>query len=91
MNVIKKSDILDCYNYDGYSGEDIIGMVVYKEIPTLKAIPLDKLHEICDEIKCLDGLYKQEDYATYNLTSIPKYVKVDEVTKIINKYIEREG
>jgi hypothetical protein len=80
MNVIKKSDILDCYNYDGYGGSEIIGMIVYEEIPTLKAIPLDKLHKMCDEIKCLDSLYYKYD----------KYVKVDEVTKIINKYIESE-
>jgi hypothetical protein len=35
---------------------------------------------MCDEIKSLDGVF-----LTYSLT---KYVKVDEVTKIINKYIE---
>lgn len=87
MNVIKKSDILDCYNYDGYSGSEIIGMIVYEEISTLKAIPLDKLHKMCDEIERLDGLYRQEDFLNYNMT---KYVKVDEVTKIINKYIESE-
>jgi hypothetical protein len=62
-----------------------------EELPIVKGISIDKLHEMCDEIKSLDGLYNQEDYATYNLTSMPKYVKVDEVTKIINKYIASEG
>jgi hypothetical protein len=87
MNVIKKSDIYDCYYRDGYSGNEIFDMIVYEEIPTLKAIPLDKLHKVCDEIKCLNGLYEQEEYGTYKYD---KYVKIDEVTKIINKYIESE-
>lgn len=45
MDVIKKSDILDSYNYDDYSGGEIIGMIVYGEIPTIKAIPLEKIKE----------------------------------------------
>jgi hypothetical protein len=87
MNVIKKSDIYDCYYRDRYSGNEIFDMIVYEEIPTLKAISLDKLHEMCNEIKCLNGLYEQEEYGTYKYD---KYVKVDEVIKIINKYIESE-
>lgn len=45
MEVIKKSDILDCYNYDGYSGGEIIGMIVCEEIPTIKAIPIERIKE----------------------------------------------
>lgn len=45
MDVIKKSDILDSYNYDNYSGSEIIGMIVYGEIPTIKAIPLERIKE----------------------------------------------
>jgi len=59
-----------------------------EELPIVKTISIDKLHEICNEIECLDGLYRQEDFLTYNM---PKYVKVDEVTNIINKYIKSEG
>jgi hypothetical protein len=59
-----------------------------EELPIVKAIPLDKLHKMCDEIKCLAGLYEQAEYGTYKYD---KYVKVDEVTKIINKYIASEG
>jgi hypothetical protein len=88
MDVIKKSDMADSYWRDGYSGNEIIDMIRYKEIPTIKAIPIDKLHEMYDEIKCLNGLYEQEEYGTYKYD---KYVKVDEVTKIINKYIEKEN
>lgn len=53
-----------------------------EELPIVKGISIDKLHEMCDEIKSLDGVF-----LTYSLT---KYVKVDEVTKIINKYIASE-
>jgi hypothetical protein len=59
-----------------------------EELPIVKGIPVDKLHKMCDEIKCLNGLYEQEEYGTYKYD---KYVKVNEVIKIINKYIASEG
>ena len=45
MNMIKKSDIMDSYYDDKYSGNEIIGMIIYEEIPTIKAIPLDRIKE----------------------------------------------
>lgn len=45
MDMIKKSDIIDSYYTDGYSGNEIIGMIIYEEIPTIKAIPLDRIKE----------------------------------------------
>lgn len=56
MELIKKSDILDSYNYDGYSGSEIIGMIVYDEIPTIKAIPLDEVKRVIEKIQKLRGL-----------------------------------
>lgn len=45
MDMIKKSDVIDSYYNDKYSGDEIISMIIYEEIPTIKAIPLDKIKE----------------------------------------------
>ena len=58
MEVINKSDIYD-YIHEGFSGNQILDMIVFNEIPTIKAIPLDKVKQVRDEIENLtpwDGL-----------------------------------
>lgn len=80
MEVIKKSDILDSYNYNGYSGGEIIGMIVYGEIPTVKAIPLDNIKRAIKEIQKLRGL-------SCNCSD----GIIDDVEEILDKLIESEG
>lgn len=80
MDVIKKSDILDSYNYDNYSGSEIIGMIVYGEIPTIKAIPLEKIKKVIEEIQTLRG-------CTCNCSD----GIIDDVEEILYKLIESEG
>jgi hypothetical protein len=86
MELIDKNKIhfttIESYEYANEPME-IVFKEDIEELPIVKGISIDKLHEMCDEIKSLDGVF-----LTYSLT---KYVKVDEVTKIINKYIESEG
>ena len=82
MEVIKKSDILDSYNYDGYSGSEIIGMIVYDEIPTIKAIPLDEIKQAREKIILLDSLlYRQKD-------NITEYVNINKVLGILDRLIK---
>lgn len=46
MDMIKKSDVIDSYYNDKYSGDEIISMIIYEEIPTIKAIPLSEIEQI---------------------------------------------
>lgn len=85
MELIDKNKI-DFFKIEPYEYANEPMEVAFKEdieeLPIVKVISIDKLHEMCDEIKSLDGVF-----LTYSLT---KYVKFDEVTKIINKYIASE-
>ena len=82
MEVIKKSDILDSYNYDGYDTDDIIGMITYGEIPTVKAIPLDEIKQARERIMLLDSLlYRQKD-------SVTEYVNINKVLGILDRLIK---
>lgn len=82
MDMIKKSDIMDSYYTDGYSGNEIIGMIIYEEIPTIKAIPLDKIKEYkSNENKALSEIEQilkdhDEDDSWY----------IDKIREVINKW-----
>lgn len=71
MDMIKKSDIIDSYYNDKYSGDEIISMIIYEEIPTIKAIPLDRIKEYKgNENKALSKIEQilkdyDEDYNWY--------------------------
>lgn len=85
--LIKTAEYNNCkVIWEDYKAVKIVekeGKEDIEELPIVKGISIDKLYAMCDEIKSLDGVF-----LTYSLT---KYVKVDEVTKIINKYIASEG
>ena len=82
MDMIKKSDIIDSYYIDEYSGNEIIGMIIYEEIPTIKAIPLDRIKEYKgDENKVLSEIEQilkdhDEDDSWY----------IDKIREVINKW-----
>lgn len=82
MDMIKKSDIIDRYYDDKYSGDEIIGMIIYEEIPTIKAIPLDRIKEYKgNENKALleiEQILKDhdEDDSWY----------IDKIREVINKW-----
>ena len=82
MDMIKKSDIIDSYYIDEYSGNEIIGMIIYEEIPTIKAIPLDRIKEYKgDENKVLSEIEQilkdhEEDDSWY----------IDKIREVINKW-----
>lgn len=82
MNMIKKSDIIDSYYNDKYSGDEIISMIIYEEIPTIKAIPLDKIKEYKgSENKALSEIEQilkdhDEDDSWY----------IDKIREVINKW-----
>ena len=82
MDMIKKSDIIDSYYIDEYSGNEIIGMIIYEEIPTIKAIPLDRIKEYKgDENKVLSEIEQilkdhDEDDNWY----------IDKIREVINKW-----
>jgi hypothetical protein len=77
MDVIKKSDMADSYWRDGYSGNEIIDMIRYEEIPTIKAIPLDKVKKARKEI---------ENLASWDECCVEVY----DVLEILDELIERE-
>ena len=78
MKLIDKSDIYD-YIHEGFSGNQILDMIVFGEIPTIEAIPLDKVKQAIEEIQklrgcscsCSDGI-------------------IDDVEDILDKLIESE-
>lgn len=82
MDMIKKSDILDSYYNDKYSGNEIISMIIYEEIPTIKAIPLDRIKEYKgNENKALSEIEQilkdhDEDDSWY----------IDKIREVINKW-----
>lgn len=86
MDMIKKSDIIDSYYNDKYSGDEIISMIIYEEIPTIKAIPLDRIKEYKgNENKALSEIeqilkdnfyYHEEDDSWY----------IDKIREVINKW-----
>lgn len=80
MNVINKSDIYD-YIHEGFSGNQILDMIVFNEIPTVKAIPLDKVKNLRTEFdNSLQYYYTHTYYAPY---TVMQYVleRIDEVLK----------
>ena len=82
MDMIKKSDVIDSYYTDGYNGNEINGMIIYEEIPTIKAIPLDRIKEYkSNENKALSEIEQilkdhDEDDSWY----------IDKIREVINKW-----
>ena len=82
MDMIKKSDIIDSYYNDKYNGNEIISMIIYEEIPTIKAIPLDRIKEYeGNENKVLSEIEQilkdhDEDDSWY----------IDKIREVINKW-----
>lgn len=77
MDMIKKSDVIDSYYTDGYSGNEIISMIIYEEIPTIKAIPLDKIKEY-KALSEIEQILKDhdEDDSWY----------IDKIREVVNKW-----
>ena len=59
-------------------------------IPTVQAIPLEKIKQAREDIRNLEGKYVIGDYATFG-DNCPKYVQESEVLAILDKLIECEG
>jgi len=60
-------------------------------IPTVKAIPLDKVKQAREDIRDLDGQYVIGDYVIFG-DNCPKYVQESKVLAILDKLIaESEG
>lgn len=90
MELIDKNKItfepIEIYNCDEHKHE-ITGMALFKDvekIPTIKAIPLDKIKRVREEIDDLsryydNGLYSDNDDSMF---------KCDEVLYIIDKLIK---
>jgi hypothetical protein len=80
MDVIKKSDMADSYWRDGYSGNEIIDMIRYEEIPTIKAIPVEVINDI---------LKKLHDLSNHKIVpiSFDQGMAVDMCINIINEAI----
>lgn len=86
MDMIKKSDIMDSYYTDGYSGNEIISMIIYEEIPTIKAIPLDRIKEYKgDENKALSEI--EQILKDHDEDSMPEdFFYIDKIRVVINKW-----
>ena len=86
MDMIKKSDIIDSYYNDGYSGNEIVSMIIYEEIPTIKAIPLDRIKEYkSDENKALSEI--EQILKDHDEDSMPKdFFYIDKIREVINKW-----
>ena len=86
MDMIKKSDIMDSYYTDGYSGNEIINMIIYEEIPTIKAIPLDRIKEYkSDENKALSEI--EQILKDHDEDSMPEdFFYIDKIREVINKW-----
>lgn len=86
MDMIKKSDIMDSYYTDGYSGNEIISMIIYEEIPTIKAIPLDRIKEYKgNENKALSEI--EQILKDHDEDSMPEdFFYIDKIRVVINKW-----
>lgn len=86
MDMIKKSDVMDSYYNDKYSGDEIISMIIYEEIPTIKAIPLDRIKEYKgDENKALSEI--EQILKDHDEDSMPEdYFYIDKIREVINKW-----
>lgn len=86
MDMIKKSDIIDSYYDDKYSGNEIIGMIIYEEIPTIKAISLDKIKEYkSNENKALSEI--EQILKDHDEDSMPEdFFYIDKIREVINKW-----
>lgn len=82
MNELNKSDIIG-YIHEGFSGNQILDMIVFNEIPTVKAIPLDKVKQAREEINHLYR-YFDNDCSSSNKDSM---FKCCEVLVILDKLI----
>ena len=85
MDMIKKSDVIDSYYDDMYSGDEIIGMIIYEEIPTIKAIPLDRIKEYEDnENKALSEIV--QILKDYDEDSMPEdFFYIDKIREVLKK------
>ena len=86
MDMIKKSDLMDSYYTDGYSGNEIVDMIIYEEIPTIKAIPLDRIKEYkSDENKALSEI--EQILKDHDEDSMPEdFFYIDKIREVINKW-----
>lgn len=86
MDMIKKSDIMDSYYNDGYSGNEIISMIIYEEIPTIKAIPLDRIKEYkSNENKALSEI--EQILKDHDEDSMPEdFFYIDRIREVIRKW-----
>lgn len=84
--MIKKSDIMDSYYDDKYSGDEIISMIIYEEIPTIKAIPLDRIKEYkSNENKALSEI--EQILKDRDEDSMPEdFFYIDKIREVINKW-----
>lgn len=84
--MIKKSDIMDSYYDDKYSGDEIISMIIYEEIPTIKAIPLDRIKEYkSNENKALSEI--EQILKDHDGDSMPEdFFYIDKIREVINKW-----
>ena len=85
MDMIKKSDVIDSYYDDMYSGDEIIGMIIYEEIPTIKAIPLDRIKEYEDnENKALSEIEQiLKDYDEDSM--LEDFFYIDKIREVLKK------
>lgn len=84
MNVINKQHIDEC-KLDNYSGNEILSMIECGEIPTIKAISIDRIKQAREEIENLK-LHKAQFLTSDNKVCIDS----DTVLAILGKLIEME-